>query len=101
MILYNVTIGIDKDIEEEWVEWMKTEHIPDVLSTGIFIDHKFYKVLSHDDENNVSYCVQYFTNEIEQFNVYLQQHAPTLVEKHRQKYKDKHVAFRTLLEEVV
>lgn len=100
MILYNVTIGIDKDIEAEWVAWMKTDHIPEILETGIFAHHKFYKVLSHDDETSVSYCIQYFTKSIEQFNLYLKEHAPAFVEKHRIRFKDKHVAFRTLLEEV-
>lgn len=100
MILYNVTIGIDKDIEAEWVAWMKTEHIPEILETGIFVHHKFYKVLSHDDDTSVSYCIQYFTKSIEQFNLYLKEHAPAFVEKHRIRFKDKHVAFRTLLEEV-
>jgi hypothetical protein len=100
MILYNVTIGIDKEIESEWVDWMKSEHIPEILNTGIFFQHKFYKVLSHDDETSVSYCIQYFTENIEEFNLYLKDHAPIFVEKHRAKYKDRHVAFRTLLEEV-
>ena len=100
MILYNVTIGIDKEIESEWVEWMKSEHIPDIMDTGIFEQYKFYKVLSHDDEGSVSYCVQYFTQTIEQFNLYLKDHAPLFVEKHRARFKDRHVAFRTLLEEV-
>lgn len=100
MILYNVTIGIDKEIEPEWVAWMKSEHIPEVLQTGIFLSHKFYKVLSHEDEQTVSYCIQYFTPGIEQFNIYLKEHAPSLIEKHRARFKDKHVAFRTLLEEV-
>ena len=100
MILYNVTIGIDKEIEIEWVRWMKSEHIPEILATGIFIQHKFYKVLSHDDEYSVSYCIQYFTESIDQFNRYIKEFAPEFVEKHRIKFKDKHVAFRTLLEEV-
>ncbi len=100
MILYNVTIGIDKAIEEEWVTWMKSTHIPDVLNCGIFVDYKFYKVLSHDDEGSVSYCVQYFTPTIEQFNRYIKEFAPAFVEQHRARYKDRHVAFRTLLEEV-
>lgn len=100
MILYNVTIGIDKEIELEWVEWMKSEHIPEILNTGIFTHHKFYKVLSHDDETSVSYCIQYFTSSLEKFNLYLKDHAPTFVEKHRIRFKDRHVAFRTLLEEV-
>lgn len=100
MILYNVTIGIDKEIETEWVTWMKTTHIPDVLGTGIFLHHKFYKVLSHDDEGSVSYCIQYFTPTIEEFNRYLKDFAPTFVEQHRARFKDRHIAFRTLLEEV-
>ena len=100
MILYNVTIGIDREIETEWLSWMKTQHIPEVLSTGIFVSYKFYKVLSHEDDHTVSYCIQYFTPGIEQFNVYLRDFAPGLVEKHKAKFKDKHVAFRTLLEEI-
>jgi hypothetical protein len=99
MILYNVTIGIDKAIQAEWLSWMKEEHIPEVMDTGVFESFKFYKVLSHDDENTESYCIQYFTPSIEKFNYYIQQLAPLLVEKHRAKFKD-HVAFRTLLEEI-
>ena len=33
-ILYNVTVSIDKDVEKEWLEWMKKVHIPDVMRTG-------------------------------------------------------------------
>ncbi|HNP06371.1 MAG TPA: DUF4286 family protein [Cyclobacteriaceae bacterium] len=100
MILYNVTVGIDKEIEAVWVEWMKTTHIPEVLKTGTFIKYKFYKVLSHDDEGSVSYCIQYFTPTLEKFNLYLKDYAPALMEHHRAKFDGKHVAFLTLLEEV-
>ena len=98
MLLYNETIGIDKDIELEWLAWMKEIYIPDMMATGVFTDHKIYKVLTHDDEGSVSYCIQYFTPTIEQFNHYLAAFAPTLAEKHHQQFKDRHVAFRTLLE---
>jgi hypothetical protein len=100
MILYNVTFGIDKEIEEDWVRWMKEDHIPEVLNTGIFVGHKFYKVLTHEDEGTSSYCIQYFTPSIVQFNQYLEAFAPKLIEDHRLRFKDRHVAFNTLLEEV-
>jgi Domain of unknown function (DUF4286) len=100
MILYNVTIGIDKEIENEWVIWMKSQHIPDVMNTRIFVGYKFYKVLTHEEDASPSYCVQYFVPSIEEFNEYLNLHAPKLIEEHRLKFKDRHVAFRTLLEEV-
>jgi hypothetical protein len=100
MFLYNVTVGIDADIEQEWVLWMKTTHIPDVLKTGLFVDYKFYKVLHDNGDGSISYSVQYFATSLDNVVLYLEKFAPALVEEHRQKFRDKHVAFQTLLEEV-
>ncbi|MBS1656895.1 MAG: DUF4286 family protein [Chitinophagales bacterium] len=33
MIIYNVTIKIYREAEAEWLNRMKTKHIPDVMST--------------------------------------------------------------------
>jgi len=100
MFLYNVTVGIDADIEQEWVLWMKMTHIPDVLRTGLFVDYKFYKVLHDNGDGSISYSVQYFATSLDNVVLYLEKFAPALVEEHRQKFRDKHVAFQTLLEEV-
>jgi Domain of unknown function (DUF4286) len=95
-----MTIGIDKDIEIEWIRWIKETHIPHVLSSGYFTGHKFYKVLTHDDEASASYCIQYFTPDIVQFNQYLENFAPKHMEEHRKRFPDRHAVFNTLLEEV-
>lgn len=100
MLLYNVTVGVDKEIEEEWLAWMKSKHIPDVLKTGMFVSSKLYKVLQDSDEGTVSYSVQYFAQSIEHVQQYLEVYAPVLIAEHREKFKDKHVAFRTLLQEI-
>ena len=100
MILYNVTFGVDKEIETEWVAWMRSMYIPAILETGAFVSHKFYKVLTHDEENSASYCVQYFTPSIVDFNRFLENHAQRFIDEQRSRYKDRHVAFNTLLEEV-
>jgi len=100
MLLYNVTFGIDKQIEEEWISWMKENYIPALMQTGLFTDYKMYKVLTHDDESSVSYSVQCFSNTIDQVLKYLNDFAPALVEVHRLRFKDKHVAFNTLLQEI-
>lgn len=44
MILYNVTVNIDDSVHDEWLEWMTTKHIPDVLATGLFEGNKIYKI---------------------------------------------------------
>ncbi len=100
MLLYNVTIGIDKDVEEEWLLWMKSKHMPDVMRTGMFVDSKIYKILHDQEEGTTSYSIQYFAETIQHMQQYLDLYAPALIEEHRQKFANKHVAFRTLLEAV-
>lgn len=100
MLLYNVTVGVDKDIEEEWLQYMREKHIKDVLNTGLFVESKMYKVLHDQDDGTISYSIQYFARSIEDIQQYLEVFAPVLIEQHRKKFEHKHIAFRTLLEEV-
>jgi hypothetical protein len=100
MFLYNVTIGIDSNIEQEWLQWMREEHMPDVLRTGMFTEYKIYKVLHDNNDGTISYSVQYFAVSLENVLHYLEVFAPALIEAHREKFANRHVAFRTLLEEV-
>ncbi len=39
MIIYNVTVNVEKEVEEVWVNWMKETHIPEILATGLFHEH--------------------------------------------------------------
>lgn len=100
MFLYNVTVGIDKDVEQEWLQWMRDEHVPKVMDTGMFFDYKIYRVLHDQEEGSVSYSVQYFAYTINHITSYFEKFAPALLEEHRARFRDKHVAFMTLLEEI-
>ena len=99
IFLYNVTIGIDKEIESEWLTWMKEYYLPKAMGSGAFTEHKIYKVLTHEDEGSVSYSIQYFSDAIEKIVHYLNNDGKSLAEELRARYKEKHVAFNTLLQE--
>jgi len=99
MLLYNVTVGIDKEIEFEWLAWMKQYYLPAAMQTGAFVEYKIYKVLTHEDEDSVSYSIQYFSDAIEKVVDYLNSDGKILVEEHRSRFKDRHVVFNTLLQE--
>jgi hypothetical protein len=100
MFLYNVTVGIDKEIEQEWLLWIKETYLPAVLETGLFKETKVYRVLTHDDESSVSYSIQLFAIQIENVVQYLDTQTNRIIEAHRLRFKDRHVVFNTLLEEV-
>ena len=97
MIIYNVTVNVENDIREEWLQWMKTKHIPDVMATGYFTENKICKVLV-DEEQGTTYSIQYTAANMKDLEEYQRDHAPRLQKDHADKYAGKFVAFRTLLE---
>lgn len=99
MIIYNVTINIDNDVREEWLNWMKTVHIPEVMATGYFLEHKICRVLV-DEEQGTTYSIQYTAANMEDLKEYQANHSPRLQKVTNERYGNKMVAFRTLLEVV-
>ncbi len=97
MIIYNVTVNIEKDVHDEWLQWMKTKHIPDVMATGYFLENKLCKVLV-EEEQGITYSFQYFAKNMKDVEEYIDKHAPRLRKEVNDRYADKFVAFRTLLE---
>jgi Domain of unknown function (DUF4286) len=98
MILYNVTINIEDSVHEEWLEWMKSKHVPDVLATGLFLDSKIFKIKSGSEGK--TYSIQYFLNSMDDYERYQTEFASKLQKEHTEKYGDKFVAFRTIMEQV-
>lgn len=100
MILYNVTVKLDRDIEEDWLRWMKEVHIPDLMKTGLFLDYRFLHVEDGAADSGNTYAIQYWLNNMEDFHRYQKEYAAELQAAHSRRYKDKYVAFRTLMKEV-
>ncbi len=100
-ILYNVTIIIDHSVHEEWLQWMRTEHIPAVMATNHFLEYKMSRILEeHQNADGVTYAIQYLSPNIETYTNYQQLHAPRLQQETLAKYNGKFAAFRTCMEVV-
>ena len=97
MFIYNVTVNVAEEIHSEWMNWMKTVHIRDVMSTGCFVDSQMLKVLYIEDEGH-TYSVQYRFLEMSDIEKYQSQFASKLQADYKQKFGDKYTAFRTLLQ---
>lgn len=99
MFLYNITYNIDQDIEIQWLDWMLQIHLPTIMATGYFENYKFYRLLNIKDEG-ITFSVQFFTSDLSRIEQYLEKEAPLLMAEHNQRYRNKHVAFMTVLQEI-
>ena len=100
MIVYNITMKVDPAIEKDWVLWQQTEHMPDIMSSGQFTDYKFYRLLDQDEEDGITYIVQYFAESRKHYDEYINKYSTPIREKALKRWGNKFVAFRTIMQSV-
>ena len=98
MIIYNVTIKPDWSIHDAWVKWMKEEHIPEVLATQQFYDFKLLRLLEVDETEGPTYAAQYHAHTLENYKRYVDEFASALRQKGLEKWGDRFIAFRSVME---
>jgi len=49
MIIYSVTVMINKNVENVWLSWMKGEHVKDMMETNYFKNWEIKKLLLPED----------------------------------------------------
>jgi len=99
MYIYNVTINVLEEAHDEWLQWMKEEHIPQMLDTGKFTKALMTKVLVEEEMGGITYSIQYTTKDKATLEAYYKENAGDLRAASK-RFKDKFVAFRTELEVV-
>ncbi|PSL35679.1 DUF4286 family protein [Chitinophaga ginsengisoli] len=100
MIVYNVTTKVSHFINDRWLQWMKEEHIPAIMATGLFHDYRICRLLEQDDQDGPTYSTQYFTDTLENYQTYLEEHAPALRKAGYDLFGNQFVAFNTVMQVV-
>ena len=98
MIIYNVTVNVDESVHNEWLAWMKTEHIPQVLGTGKFEKATLSQVLVEEEMGGITYAIQYRSYSREALEAYYREDAERLRSEGQKRFADKILAFRTELQ---
>ena len=97
MIIYNVTVSVDKSIVKDWLKWMRNDHVPEIISTKIFNKAQIKRVITQNDSGH-TFAVSYRCKSMQDLHNYQVNYAPLLQQKYFKKFGDKAVAFRTILE---
>jgi len=98
MIIYNATVKIEPTIAAEWLEWMQMVHIPEVISTGLFVDYRISRLTQPILDDDITYIIQYELEDMNHLEKYQSQYAPDLQKAHQERYAGKFVAFRTVMD---
>ena len=100
MILYNVTIKIQSRIGQDWLEWLKAEHIPEVIATGCFTHAVILRLMEIDESDGPTFAVQYYAESKALYNQYIERFAGIMRQKSFDKWGDQFIAFRSVMQVV-
>lgn len=100
MIIYNTSYLIDKAMEKEFCEWMKSKFIPLLKETGTFSTNYFCKVMISSEDGGLTFSLQLLFKSTDLFNKYHTSFEPRIKAVLEAKYRSQVMSFSSLLEEV-
>ena len=95
-VIYNVTVSINPAVEEAWVEYMCSMHIPEVIATGCFLECRMSK-MNNEEEGACTYAMTYIAFSQSHLDRYQQEFASELQKDHKDKFEGHFAAFRSTL----
>jgi hypothetical protein len=98
MFIYNVTTTVDHTIHHAWLQWIQEEHIPDIISTGCFTKAAVLRLLELDESEGPTYAIQYTAESKALYNRYIEKFAPVMRQKAIDKWGNKFIAFRSVMQ---
>ena len=59
MLIFNTTYKVSTKENENWIIWIKEQHIPFMLASGNFAKPQITKIVGSEDDEGTSYSVQF------------------------------------------
>lgn len=100
MIVYNITCTVDASVADAWIGWQLGEHIPEILATGCFTAHRVLRLLEVDESEGPTFAIQYEAATMEDYRRYIDGPAAALRQKAFDRWGDRFLAFRTIMEKI-
>lgn len=100
MVIYNVTVQVEHAIAKEWLQWLREEHIPQILATGCFTHQQVVRLLETDETDGPTYAVQYYAPDHAHYQTYIDEHAAQFRKASTDKWGARFIAFRSAMEVV-
>lgn len=100
MIIYNVTVKTEAAIANDYINWLKEEHIPDIINTGCFTSAKILRLLEVDETDGPTFAIQYHAESKALYNRYIEKYSDEMRKKSADIWGQKVIAFRSVMEVV-
>ncbi|HFX17704.1 MAG TPA: DUF4286 family protein [Flavobacteriales bacterium] len=97
MYIYNITFNVDKEIEPQWLDYIKTVFIPKMLKSGLLKSSLTSKIMVDEAHGN-SYSIQFAADSQEALKEFIEKELYPILNELHLKFSPKMVYFATELD---
>lgn len=98
MLIFNITFLVSDNSRDKWLDWVKAQHIPFMISSGYFSKPQIAKVLNNEEQEGTSYSVQYHTDNMSNLEKWQVSYAKKLQDDCTANFGEEVLFFATALE---
>jgi len=98
MIIYNITTKVHNSIAAEWLQWLKNIHVKEVMESDCFTEFKIVKLLEIDETDGPTFAVQFAAQSKGLYNRYIEKFAGEMRKRSFDKWGDKFISIRTVMQ---
>ena len=98
MIIYNITTKVHNSIAADWMQWLKNIHAKEVMGSDCFTEYKIVKLLEIDETDGPTFAVQFFAESKGLYNRYIEKFAGEMRKRSFEKWGDKFISIRTVMQ---
>ncbi len=98
MIIYNITTKVHNSIAADWMQWLKNIHAKEVMESDCFTEYKIVKLLEIDETDGPTFAVQFFAESKGLYNRYIEKFAGEMRKRSFEKWGDKFISIRTVMQ---
>ncbi len=99
MYIYNITFNVDKEIEKDWLQFIKETFIPKMLKSGLLQNAITSKIMVDEAQGN-SFSIQFQAANKQDLDTFVQNELYPILNELHLRYSPKMVYFATELDVV-
>jgi len=97
MYIYNITFNVDKEIERDWLKYIKEKFIPQMLHSGLLQSSLTSKIMV-DEAQGTSYSIQFAAENKSDLKKFIENELSPILHELHAKFSPKMVYFATELD---
>ncbi len=98
MVVFNITLNIDEQVENDFIHFVKESWMPLLLNEAIFSEARICKVLVEEEMGGSTYSLQITASSLEDLTHFEENKFPIIYQVLHEKFINKFVVFTTKMQ---